>query len=109
LFLTNQWNEKGLLIKLNERIKQIGALTREEVLHQKIIKEYPGKVGFPEDSNFKKPPYLNPKRWAVMHITNNSKEVVAGFLENDIFYAVFLDKEHDFWSTDIQNRRKNKR
>lgn len=104
-----QWDEENLLLKLNERIKQAGALTREEIIHQKIIKEYPGGVGFPSDSNFEKPTYLNPRRWAVMHLTNNSKEVVAGFIEDDIFYAIFLDKEHDFWPTDIQSRGKNKR
>ena len=105
----DQWNEEDLLIKLNVRIKQIGSMSREEVLHQKIIKEYPGKVGFPLDSNFNKPTYLNPDRWAVMHLTNNSKEVVAGFLKNDVFYVVFLDKEHDFWPTDLQNRGKTRR
>ena len=104
-----QWSNDGLLLKLTERIKQIGALTREETLQQKLIKEYPSKTGFPPNSEFTKPSYLNPERWAVMHITNNSKEVVVGYIEDDIFYVVFLDKEHKFWPTDIQDRGKNKR
>ena len=104
-----QWSDEGLLVKLTERIKQLGALTREEAIHQKLIKEYPAKTGFPANSKFTKPTYLNPERWAVMHITNNSIEVVAGYLEDDIFYVVFLDKEHQFWPTNIQDRGKNKR
>ncbi len=104
-----QWNDDGLLLQLMERIKQIGALTREETIHQKLIKEYSSKTGFPPNSEFTNLPYLNPERWAVMHITNNSIEVVAGFIEDDIFYVVFLDKEHKFWPTNIQDRGKNRR
>lgn len=104
-----EWNEEGLLLKLNERMKVVGALSREEVLHQRILKEYSSKEGFPANSKFIKPTYLNPERWAVMHLTNKSIEVVAGYIENDIFYIVFLDKDHHFWPTDIQQRGKNKR
>lgn len=67
-----QWSDEGLLIKLMERIKQIGALTREEAIHQKLVKEYATKTGFPANSKFTKPTYLNPDRWAVMHVTNTS-------------------------------------
>ena len=104
-----QWTDEALLLQLMERIKHIGALTREEIFHQKLIKEYPSKTGFPPNSEFTKPSYLNPERWAVMHITNRSVEVVVGYIEDDIFYVVFLDKEHKFWPTDIQDRGKNKR
>jgi len=103
------WEKDGLLLKFNERMKAVGGLTREEALHQKIIKEYSSKIGFPKKSKFKKPSYLSPDRWAVMHLTNNSEEVVAGYIEDDVFYVVFLDQEHDFWDTDIQERGKTKR
>lgn len=103
------WSDEGLLIILIERIKIVGALTREEAIHQGLIKEYPSKIGFPVNSKLKKPTYLNPKQWAVMHLTSTSVEVVAGYIENDIFYIVFLDKYHEFWPTDLQSRKKNKR
>lgn len=102
------WEDEGLLLQFNERMKVVGGLTREEALHQKIIKEYSSKTGFPENSKFTKPSYLSPDRWAVMHLTNNSKEVVVGYIENDIFYVVFLDQEHNFWPTDIQQKGKKK-
>lgn len=51
----------------------------------------------------------NKFNWAVIHIKPKSKEVVAGFLENDVFYIVFLDKEHNFWDTDLQDRNKNRK
>lgn len=104
-----QWSDDGLLIKLIERIKIIGALTRDEAIQQQLIKEYPSRAGFPANSKFTKPTYLSPERWAVMHITNTSVEVVAGYIEDDIFYVVFLDKEHQFWPSDIQERGKIRR
>jgi len=57
----------------------------------------------------KEPKHVTPDNWAVIHIKPKSKEVVAGFLENDVFYIVFLDKEHDFWDTDLQDRNKNRK
>lgn len=104
-----QWSDDGLLIKFIERIKIIGALTRDEAIQQQLIKEYPSKSGFPVNSKFTKPTYLSPERWAVMHITNTSIEVVAGYIDDDIFYVVFLDKEHQFWPANIQERGKIRR
>ena len=103
------WGKSGLLLKLTERMKQIGALTREEALHQKMIKEYPASEGFPSKSKFKKPTYLSPERWAVMHLTNTSVEVVVGYIEEDVFFVVFLDKNHEFWPASLQDRGKVKR
>jgi hypothetical protein len=60
------------------------------------LKQYT-KVDFPPDSKFKQPKHLSNETWAVMHITGTSKEVVAGYIEDDIFYIIFLDKEHEFW------------
>ena len=52
---------------------------------------------FAEDSGFENPAHINNVTWAVIHVTDNSKEVVAGYIEDDVFYVVFLDKEHKFW------------
>ena len=38
---------------------------------------------------FDKPNHVNPAYWAVIHITPTSKEVVAGYIEDNIFYIVF--------------------
>ena len=89
-------------------MRQIGAYTTEQVLAKQMIKQYT-KVGFPPNSEFKEPKHISPIYWGVIHITPNSKEIVAGYLEDDIFFVVFLDKEHKFWPTDIQNRGKQKR
>ena len=103
-----QWEQLGLLSTFIEKTQQISNLEYQHALAKQLIKQYT-KVGFPENSEFKEPKHVNPNCWAVIHITQNSKEVVVGYIENNIFYIVFLDKEHKFWPTDIQSRGKNKR
>jgi hypothetical protein len=97
-----EWEECGLLAQLIERTKYAGQFTAVEVRQNQCIKEYT-KVDFPPDSGFRKPTHVGEVTWAVMHITNTSKEVVAGFIEEDIFHIVFLDKEHQFWPSVKKN------
>ena len=103
-----EWEAEGLLADLMLKIQQISQHTVEESLRCQFIKQYT-KVSFPPTSKFKEPKHVTPDNWAVIHIKPESKEVVAGFLENDVFYIVFLDKEHDFWDTDLQDRNKNRK
>lgn len=105
----DEWEKEGLLADFCNRMRQIGQYTKVEALAQQYVKQYT-KVGFPPDSKFQEPKHVSPSYWAVIHIKPNSKEVVAGFVEDDIFYIVFLDKEHHFWpSQNIQDRGKKKR
>ncbi|MEK7432360.1 MAG: hypothetical protein AABZ74_04445 [Cyanobacteriota bacterium] len=57
---------------------------------------------FPEKSNFEYPKYISQNvNWASIGL--KGKERVIGFVENNIFYIVFLDKEHEFWLTEKKN------
>ena len=103
-----EWEAEGLLADFIVRTQQISQYTVEESLRLQYIKQYT-KVAFPPTSKFKEPKHITPDNWAVIHIKPKSKEVVAGFLENDVFYIVFLDKEHDFWDTNLQDRNKNRK
>ena len=104
-----EWEKEGLLSKLCLRLQQIGQFDATNALGQQLIKQYT-QVGFPPKSKFTVPKHVSPSYWGVIHITPNSKEVVAGYIEEDVFYIVFLDKEHHFWpSMNIQDRGKNKR
>jgi hypothetical protein len=93
-----EWNKLGLHGKLLERIKHICQYPTHIVRQNQWVKEYT-KVNFPEHSKFKVPHHVTGVTWAVMHISKNSKEVVVGFIEDDVFYIVFLDKNHEFWPT----------
>jgi hypothetical protein len=103
-----QWEDGSLLSQLCIRMQQIGQQNATNALAQQLIKQYT-QVGFPPDSKFKVPQHVSPIYWAVIHITPNSKEVVAGYIEDDVFYIVFLDKDHHFWPTNIQDRGKTRR
>ncbi|GEM54714.1 hypothetical protein B0A58_01000 [Flavobacterium branchiophilum NBRC 15030 = ATCC 35035] len=104
-----EWEQLGLLSTFIVKSQQISNMEYQQALAQQLIKQYT-KVGFPENSEFIEPKHVTPTYWAVIHITQNSKEVVVGYLdENNVFYIIFLDKEHKFWPTDIQSRGKNKR
>lgn len=95
------WDECGLSILLWKRLKHAGQFTSVEA-RQDCIKEYT-KVEFPPGSKFKQPTHITGVTWAVMHLKPNSKEVVVGYIEDDVFYIVFLDKEHQFWPTSLKN------
>lgn len=97
-----EWEELGLLAQLMTQIKYVGQLTEFEAKQQELIKEYT-KIGFPPDSKFKEPKHVNTEHWSVMHITPNSKEVAAGYIESSVFYIIFLDKEHFFWPSKLKN------
>jgi hypothetical protein len=97
-----EWEETGLAAALFERMKFVGQYSVQEALQQQYIKQYT-KVEFPPESGFTQPKHITGVTWAVMHITNNSKEVVAGYLEDDIFFVVFLDQEHEFWPSAKKN------
>lgn len=105
----SEWEQEGLLSQLCIRMQQIGQFEATTALAQQYIKQYT-QVGFPPNSKFEIPKHVTPTYWGVIHVTPNSKEVVAGYIENDVFYVVFLDKDHLFWPTrNIQDRGKNKR
>lgn len=93
---SKEWEEEGLLSLLYEQIRYVSQFTCQEALQKGCIKRYT-KVGYPPDSEFRQPKHINAEIWAVMHITQHSKEVVAGYIEDDVFYIVFLDKDHQFW------------
>lgn len=100
-----EWEEAGLLSVFCERMRQIGGYLATQAIAEQLIKNYT-KVGYPPKSKFKEPKHVSPGFWSVIHIKPKSKEVVAGYLEDNIFYIVFLDKDHHFWPTDIQTKGK---
>jgi|SRR6185437_1418158 len=95
-----EWEACGLLSVLLHMMKHIGNYSPIEVRQKKLIKEY---KKFPDHSKFNCPKHVGDVVWAVMHITQNSKEVVVGYIDDDVFYIIFLDKDHKFWPTELRN------
>lgn len=94
------WEESGLLATLFNRIKFIGQYTAVQARQNQFIKEY---KSFPPNSEFTEPKQFVNVTWASMHITANSKEVVIGYIEEDVFFVIFLDKNHKFWPSTLKN------
>jgi hypothetical protein len=54
---------------------------------------------FEKDSNFKEPPFPLPDKavWGAIKRIGGVAPRVAGFLDGNVFYIVFLDRGHDFY------------
>ncbi len=89
------WEIDELLALAISKLHEVCQLTVGQATAQQIIKPYT-KVGFPPTSGFVHPKHILPDViWCSMHI--QGKECVIGYFEENIFYLVFLDKEHEFW------------
>jgi hypothetical protein len=89
------WEKKNILAKLMTIMRELSSLTIIEAINKAIIKKY-GEFPPNGKTEFVFPIYLHPRVcWATLHIA--AKERVAGYIEDNIFYIVFLDKDHRFW------------
>jgi hypothetical protein len=92
----HDWQKSELLHILLERIREFCKFSRIEAEKNKSLKVY---GDFPQDSDFKYPAHIaEDAEWASLHI--RGKERIAGHVIDNIFYVVFLDKEHHFWPTE---------
>lgn len=92
------WEGEKLLALAIRKLQGVCGLTRGEATRQQIIKEYP-KGKFPENTDFYHPKHIpEDTSWCSMHI--QGKECVIGYFEDNVFYVVFLDKDHRFWITE---------
>jgi hypothetical protein len=95
------WSKDGLLEPLLERVRQLTKLTRDEAVKQQIIKIY-GDI--PKHSDFNQPNHLEENiSWAVLKGIGGQVSTLAGYIVENTFYAVFLDKEHRFWPSNKKN------
>ncbi len=90
------WEKEKILSNLMRRLQQISSLTITEAQQNKILKIY---GDFPIKSEFKHPKHVPiGVKWAVIAI--QGKERIVGYVEDNVFYIVFLDKDHKFWITE---------
>lgn len=90
-----EWQERGLLVQLWDKISAIGSMTVREATQQQVIKQY-NKVKFPPDSEFTHPKHIPEEvTWCSVHL--QGKECFIGFFDTNVFNIIFLDAEHKFW------------
>lgn len=93
-----EWQEKGYLAYLLEKLSHISELNIIEAKQQEYITEY---GVFPKDSDFRHPRHIaEDVNWAVIKKIGGQKGRVAGHIIGNVFYIVFLDLDHRFWITE---------
>lgn len=87
-----EWADEGLLINMLNTLKEYCKKTMQENKGPNF-KEY---GSFPTKTDFKHPKHV-PKdvSWASLHIAG--KPCLGGHIVENVFYVVFLDKDHRFW------------
>lgn len=87
-----EWEEEGLLVNLLNTLRDYCMKTMQENKGDKF-KVY---GDFPKKSKFKHPKHVpEDAHWASLHISG--KVCLGGHVYENIFYVVFLDKDHEFW------------
>ncbi len=96
------WEANQLLAQMLERLRDN---CRKQNYSECFDDKFKVYGAIPAKSEFIHPPHVPPDAdWASMHV--QGLPCVIGHMFQNIFYIVFLDKEHKFWPTNIQQRGK---
>ena len=95
-----EWERETILADLNNKLKIFSDKTKHDLLQDGRLEVY---KQYPKGSQFKKPNALKSPlvNWARLRITGR-RRLIGFFMEKaankseNIFYVVFLDKEHRF-------------
>lgn len=94
------WEKEGLLSDFFQKLVDLSQKDRLTASREKCITVY---HSFPPNSDFKIPKYIEGDvDWAVIDNVGGQKHRVAGYIVENVFYIVFLDKDHKFWK--MQNK-----
>lgn len=90
-----EWQKEELLAYLMTKIGYICQCSVPEAVQKKFIKIY---NDFPPRSDFKSPKFIEGDvKWAVIMDIKGQKARVAGHIIDNVFYIVFLDRDHLFY------------
>jgi hypothetical protein len=86
------WSNEGLLVNMLNTLRDYC----NEPLYKQLGDKFTPYGDFPPKSKFIYPKHVPfGVNWASMHI--NGKSCLGGHIYENIFYVVFLDKNHEFW------------
>jgi len=104
----SEWQRDQIILDLNEKLKIFSGKTKKDLITDKTLVIYDC---FPANSRFKYPATLprdsNKLSWARLRLTGRRR--IVGFFspgierESDIFYVVFLDRDHDFYPVEMEH------
>lgn len=84
---------EGLLDKLIYLSEESITVSQQNQVLALYSSAFPDK----KHTRFNCPPGLENERWGTIRRIGGQKGRVAGFLRDNVFYLVFLDKDHDFY------------
>lgn len=94
------WDSDGFSLKFIQGLKNLCKLTFREAEEQKQITIYKDNT-IPDGSYFEFPKNIpNDIQWVAIKKIFGQQPRIIGFIEDDIFQIVLLDKNHKFWPTD---------
>jgi hypothetical protein len=97
---------KGRLVRWENLIQHLNTLTVQKALQtEKIVKYLNPELRSPnmhKNSKWKFPAHLLDKDFIWCKIVVMNLVRVIGFLEDNIFYVVFLDEKHEFYPTEAK-------
>lgn len=97
-----EWQETGMLA---QAMDVLSSYCSRPLLEQCDPKKFVIYGSFPPKSAYRHPSYVpEDAKWGRIHV--NGVHVIAGHIFKNIFYVVFLDPDHQFYQTDIQDRNK---
>jgi hypothetical protein len=98
-----EWEQEGLLAEALDTLKGYSTRRMNEVLGKREPK-FTCYGSFPSGcKKFRHPKHVPPDaKWTRIHV--NGTRCIIGHIVGNVFYLVFLDKDHEFWPTDIQDR-----
>lgn len=93
----SDWQEEKLLSAMLKHFEEICKWSVAEAIRNQKLTIY---QQFPQNSDFKKPKHIADNvKWAAIKDIKGQKQRVIGHMIDNVFYVVFLDKDHKFWIT----------
>lgn len=94
-----QWEQDGLLSDLFTKLVDLSSKNRIDAERQEVVKVY---GDWPKGhTDFKLPAHIQGKvDWGTLQRIGGQKARIAGYMVDNVFYIVFLDKEHKFYKSE---------
>lgn len=90
-----EWESEKRLSVLMKKFVDVCMYNRTEAMQMKLLKVY---GDFPDNSDFRKPDYIEGDvEWDTLQRIGGQKPRLAGYIIDNVFYPVFLDREHRFY------------
>lgn len=103
-----QWDRTaGRLLRWENIVQRLNTLTVAQALAQQDIIKYNNldadQFNMPKNSMWKYPAHLNHLKIVWCKIIVMQLVRVIGFMDDNVFYVVFLDEKHEFYPTEPKN------